>query len=252
MAERNVPFALADPNAPVYNGPEWQQIQAGIANREFTPVEIKALYVVGLVLEIGAGVDMLLRASDRVPRGDSIAWRVFTSGGGYLPAYALFASGVELLGRCLTGNEEPKGKEDLRAGFHYLAKPSRTPRLSKIPGTTQVVSTSRRSYTVQDLIDLRNYVAHGQSTTRRGARGRRIPLGAPGVDNDLLSCLRKKMGDAMETYWASLQDIKRRCRMLGKARIDPYCDRTGPLEHVIRYFGQEGHPSVGSLFENHF
>jgi len=250
MNNRKVPVSLADPNANVYNATDWEQLRTGVANAQFTAVEIKAFYVIGLILEICASVDCLLKADSLSEDDHPLAYQVFRLGGRYLPAFGVFASGIELLGRCLTGNDTPQVNENLRAGFHYLASPTATPLLNNIPVDTEVVTTSR-PYTVQDLIDLRNYAAHGQSNVgQRGATGRRVPMSSPpGIERELFSPLPRKMGGAVGTYWTRLQNDADHCRRLARARIDPYSNRIGPLQHVIGYFGQIPYQPASSLFD---
>lgn len=132
MNNRRVPVSLAEPNATVYNANDWEQLRTEVANARFTAVEIKAFYVIGLILEICASVDCLLKADSLSEDGHPLAYQVFRSGGRYLPAFGVFASGIELLGRCLTGNNTPQVNENLRVGFHYLASPTATPFLNNI------------------------------------------------------------------------------------------------------------------------
>ena len=249
MNNRKVPVSLADPNAHVYNAEEWEQLRQGVANKEFTALEIKAFYVIGIILEICASVDCLLRANSLLADNHPLAHQVFMSGGRYLPAFGVFASGVELIGRCLTGNKIPQVNENLNVGFYYLAAPAPKPTLCNIPMNTEVVRTSR-PYTVQDLIDLRNYAAHGQSTVgKKDTSGKWVPVSPPpGIERELFGRLPEKMGSAIETYWTGLQCDDKHCGKLANARIDPYSNRVGPLNHVIDYFGQKPYPAAGSLF----
>ena len=250
MSNRGVPVSLADPDASVYNAVEWKGLQDSIANSQFTPVEIKAFYVIGLILEICASVDCLLKASSLSENDHPLAYQVFTSGGRYLPAFGVFASGVELLGRCLTGNETPDVNENLKVGFHYLAKPDPAPLLKNPPINTQVVMTSR-SYSIQDLTDLRKYAAHGQSTVgEKDASGKKLVPKSHilGIERDLFGKLPGKMGHAIDVYWSALLNDVGHCRRLARARIDPYNNRIAPLQHVICYFGQIPYQSAGSLF----
>jgi hypothetical protein len=250
MNNRRVPVSLAEPNADVYNVGEWEQLRSGVANKEFTAVEIKAFYVIGLILEICASVDCLLKATSPSENDHPLAYRVFEAGGRYLPAFGVFASGIELLGRCLTGNDTAQVNENLRVGFYYLARPDAAPRLNNIDANTEVVATSR-PYTVQDLIDLRNYAAHGQSTVgQRDAAGRLVPMGSPpGIEKELFSHFPRKMGGAIGTYWTRLQHDEDHCRRLARARIDPYNNRIGPLNHVILFFGQKPYQPASGLFD---
>jgi len=250
MNNRKVPFRLADPNTNVYNAADWEHLQTGIANAQFTAVEIKAFYAIGLILEICASVDCLLKADSPSENGHPLAYQVFSLGGRYLPAFGVFASGIELLGRCLTGNDTAQVNENLRVGFHYLASPDATPLLNNIPVCTEVVATSR-SYTIQDLIDLRNYAAHGQSAVgQRDATGRLVPMSSPpGIEGELFTPLPRKMGGAVGTYWAKLQNDANHCTRLARARIDPYSNRIGPLQHVVGYFGRTPYQPASSLFD---
>jgi len=249
MNNRKVPVSLADPNVNVYNAADWEQLRTGVANAQFTAVEIKAFYVIGLILEICASVDCLLKA-DIPSEEHPFAYPVFRLGGRYLPAFGVFASGIELLGRCLTGNDTAQVNENLRVGFHYLANPNATPLLNNIPVNAEVVTTNR-SYTVQDLIDLRNYAAHGQSTVgRRDATGRRVPMSnPPGIERELFTPLPQKIGGAIGTYWTRLQNDVDHCERLARSRIDPYNNRIGPLQHIVGYFGQIPYQPASSLFD---
>jgi hypothetical protein len=235
----------------MYNDIEWQTIRdSSSVNSQFTPLEIKAFYVVGLLLEICASVDCLLKANSISKNEHPLAHQVYNAGGRYLPAFGVFSSGIELLGRCLTGNETADVNENLRVGFYYIGTPNHTPLLHHIPMTEPVISATNRSYTVQDLIDLRNYAAHGQSVVgEKDPSGKRVPKNSlPGIERQLFVPLPQKLGDATDTYWARLQNNQEHCERLAKARIDPYRNRIDPLQHVISYFSQIPYPSAGSLF----
>jgi len=244
-----VPVRFADHNANVYNASEWESLRNLVANRGFTPVEIKGFYVLGLILEIFESVDCLLRMKSLSKNSHPLAHQIFTSGGRYLPAFGVFASGAELLGRCLTGNETISVNQNLNVGFHYLAQPNVVPLLDSIPMEIEVVHANR-SYSIQDLIDLRHYAAHGQSTVAgKNISGNRDPkISLPGIERDLFVELPDKMGKAIDIYWIALINDKEHCRRLAKARLDPYNNRIGPLRHVISYFSKHPPQSAGSLF----
>ena len=62
---RNVPVSLFDPYAPVDNSDMWLELNLKAkGNQDFTPVEIKAFYVIGLISDICQSVDWLLKAPD--------------------------------------------------------------------------------------------------------------------------------------------------------------------------------------------
>jgi len=226
---RNVPVSLANPNVLVDNPNIWLELnkQAG-GNPDFTPAEIKTFYVIGLISDICQSVEWLLKASDAWPNK-------------YLPAFALFASGVDLLGRCLTGNATADLQGNLGVGFHYLARPNLQPPAKNIPKIDQeavvVVETNRCQYTVADLVALRHYTAHGQATS-----GSKLPE----IHIELLDTFPKLMGNAMETYWKGLQTDNEYCNRMGSAKFEPYNNRAEPLRHTIEYFSKGN--SIGSLF----
>jgi hypothetical protein len=195
-------------------------------NRGFSPLEIKGAYIIGLIDDICRGVELLLNAYG--------AWPEL-----YLPAFGLFGSAVDLLGRCLTGNETIQTNENLRVGFWYLFNGSPQPPPKSVSGNVvlQPVLTSQGiSYSIEDLVFLRNYCAHGQAARRQ----------IPGIDNKLLESFPQLIGTAMETYWFGLISDPEYCDRLGKARVDPFSNRVEPLVKAIDYFAKG--LSVGDLF----
>jgi len=218
---------LADANVPVVQANKWEQLkQLANAKDIFTPVEIKAYYIIGLVDDICQSVQCLVKADKGWPEK-------------YLPAFSLFASAVDLLGRCLTGNRTLNVNENLRVGFWYLFHPTPTPpsrSLKPANATAALVTTPHLPYTVTDLVALRNYSAHGQAAQNN----------LPGVDNELLAQFPEPIGDAMETYWSALQSDVEYCTRLGDALIDPYANRAEPLSKTLNYFAQ-GH-AAGDMF----
>ncbi len=108
---RNVPISFANPYAVVDNADKWMALgKLAGALPDFTSLELKAFYVIGLIDDICQSVEYLLRAKDAWPDK-------------YLPAFGVFASGVDLLGRCLTGNTTPELQGNLAVGFRYLVEP---------------------------------------------------------------------------------------------------------------------------------
>jgi len=228
---RNVPVSLASPNAPVDNADHWIEIgKLAEANPEFTPLELKAFYVVGLIDDICQSVEWLLKAKDAWPDK-------------YLPAFGVFASAVDLLGRCLTGNTTADVQGNLAVGFQYIARPISEPPAKTLPreeaDKTIVVRTNHAVYTIGSLVDLRHYTAHGQATVKDK------PL--PAVDVEILDSFPKLIGDAMETYWQGLKEKEEFCTRMGSARIATYSNRVEPLRATLAYFSQPGN-SMGSLF----
>jgi hypothetical protein len=228
---RKVPIELKDPNAPTDNAHLWKQLnqQAG-GNKHFTPVEIKSFYVIGLIYDICTSVEWLLRAEDAWPQK-------------YLPAFGVFASAVDLLGRCLTGNEASRMKDNLQIGFYYLLLPTNTPCPKLLPAGEEnkvVVRTAHAPYSISALVALRHYTAHGQATVRHQL---------PGVDSELLRPFPKMMGDAIDAYWeGGLKGSAEYCSRIGAAKLDPYSNRVEPLKQVYRYFSVM--KPAGSMFRS--
>jgi len=49
MDDQGVPVKLADRSASIYNAANWESLRRGVANGQFTAVEIKAFCVLGLL-----------------------------------------------------------------------------------------------------------------------------------------------------------------------------------------------------------
>jgi hypothetical protein len=195
----------------------------------FTPLEIKALYVIGLLEDIFTSVSCLLQREDAWSRR-------------FLPAFGLFSSSMDLFGRCLSGNISHRQENNLEIGFHYLLKPViELPNIKLLEkGKNKVMlQTNHRGYTINDLMDLRNYSLHGQATVRNNL---------PPFDIELLDKMPERMGHAMEIYWNCLQKNNEYCERLAHSRISVYRDRFEPLLSIIKHF-QEG-KTISDLFSN--
>jgi hypothetical protein len=147
MADAPVNVYLADPTEPVKSWSElkdsWVKLNSDAhGNREFNPLTIKAFYVFGVQLAIFRCVSYLLEAG-KLPSTT------------YLPAYGLFASGIELLGRCLRGNKGTRGSNaDLIAGLQWLSN-SDFNEFTTVPIEHQLVCTMNGPYSIQQLAVLR-------------------------------------------------------------------------------------------------
>lgn len=211
---------------PVLDASKWEQLKAlAHADHIFAPVEIKAYYVIGLIDDICQSVQCLLKADNAWPEK-------------YFPAFGVFASAVDLFGRCLTGNRTLCVNENLRVGFWYLFHPSKIPPPKALSPdkAAAVLVTTTISYTVDDLVALRHYSSHGQAASKD----------LPSIDNQLLAQFPRALGDAIETYWSNLQNDAEYCRRLGDALIDAYANRAAPLSKTLRYF--DGGCAAGDLF----
>lgn len=211
---------LKDYTVPVSDPGRWLRLRemADVTN-VLTPVEVKAYYVFGLIHEIGQSVGYLMTAPDAWPAK-------------YLPAISIFASAIELMGRCLTGNTTDSVNANLRVGFYYLAHPTEYPPPKDISDADcqKTVVKTTQAYSVADLVALRHYGAHGQAT---------VGSGLPTVDNELLEALRDPFGTAIETYWCGLVEgcgVKANtefCIRMGEAKVVPYAGRDEPLINIV-------------------
>lgn len=169
-------------------------------NPNFFPLTIKAAYVIGIIHDICESVTCLLQYRN-------------TSRVTYIPAYGVFASGVEVLGRCINGNSDTRNNvQDIRIGFKWLVSSSP----DEIPNDHVVMSTPSFDYTVNMLIALRHFAAHGQATTRTTGQNT-YQFG--GIDYDLLNLLRPCLADGLERYWGELQRSDDLCNALASANI---------------------------------
>ena len=192
---------LENPTVPVQDwqqqAQEWQDLNREVnGNPDFYPLTIKFGYVLGVIHDICESVACLLHETQ------------FARQTSYIPAYGLFASGVELLGRCVDG-EPVLRRSTLRAGLRWLADP-RFPQYEQVPENTVLIDTSQREYTIDELAHLRNFAAHGQATSAFQA-----------VDYQIISQLRPLLRDSLEDYWAKLttDDDPGPCNRLALANV---------------------------------
>jgi hypothetical protein len=155
---------------------QWKALNPG--NPDFNPLTVKAGYVIGIIYDICESVSCLLSDSG------------FARQTSYIPAYGIFASGVEILGRCVKG-EPTSHRSTLRAGFKWLADPTPSSTVSK---NRKLVTTSQRAYTIEELEHLRNFAAHGQATSQ-----------FCNIDYELLSRLQPLLRDGVQHYWSKLK-----------------------------------------------
>lgn len=160
-------------------------LPGGVKGHEgFHPVTIKAAYVIELIYQMFEGAESLIRDSA-------------SSSVKFLSALGVVASAIELLGKCLQGSEEPwaDSPDCLKSGLRWLLKPD----LSRTSGTGQdspfTVTSKSTTYTIDDLMKLRNFSAHGQATTGET----NLPWT---LDPELLIEFPNKMGDGINHYWA--------------------------------------------------
>ena len=204
-------------------------------SQKFTALEIKFFYVMGLLKDIWSSVEVLLQPQQAYTRT-----RVWPDR--YLPAFSIFSSGVDLLGRCLTGNKKADINENLRVGFYYLIFPDNLSNksLDETKASTSLITTPFAKYSVKDLIALRNFTSHGQATIKNLL---------PGFDIHLLEQFTPKLQNALESYRVGLRDYPKLCERLGTAKIGVYKGRIEPLKATLHYYAQQGN-STGDAFKD--
>jgi hypothetical protein len=160
----------------------------------FSALTIKAAYVIGIVHDICETVDVLIASA--LPREVK-----------YVPAYAVFASAVEILGRCIRGNNDFRGSvADLRAGFEWLAS-------SNSHGVAQAqsaVTTATAAYSVGELVALRHFATHGQATAKAAPQS---------IDFELLERMPPILAAGLERYWTELNTTDMFCDRLARANV---------------------------------
>ena len=176
-------------------------------NSDFYPLTIKAAYVIGVIHTLCESVSILLNDTNA---------KVTT----YLPAYGVFASSVELLGRCIRGNSSTKGStKDLETGFKWLASSyfeQYKSNYENVPVQIVLIQTSEHMYTIFNLVALRHLSAHGQATSKEIKEGY-YEFG--NIDYGILSQFPHLLASGLEKYWHELQSSEELCNRLAKAKI---------------------------------
>jgi hypothetical protein len=177
------------------------------ANPDFFPLTIKGAYVIGIIHTICETVSILLKH----PSVKSTT---------YLPAYGVFASAIELLGRCITGNATTlKNTNDLETGFKWLAssffEQYKDSYLS-VPPSIVLVQTNQYKYAISNLVALRHFSAHGQATSREITKGY-YEFGY--IDFEILEHFPPLIAVGLERYWSKLRNDEGLCNRLASANI---------------------------------
>jgi len=219
---------------------QWENLnKAANGNPAFYPLTIKAAYLIGVIHEICNCVDLLLKTAPI----NSVR---------YVSAYGIFASGVELLGRCLRGNEGTRGSgDDLEHGYLYMfsavfddfEKQPKELQLRTVIGTVD-----KHGYTIPELVALRHFAAHGQATSEKEESGY-YKFGD--IDYRILAPLSSLIGNGLDKYWTELRESDDLCNKLAKANIIPFrnfpiktswllfeADSTGKYHSISEIFGR--------------
>ncbi len=174
---------------------------------DFYPLTVKAAYVIGVIHTICQSVSILLSDPQT---------RLFT----YLPAYGVFASGIELLGRCINGNSTTKdNSKDISVGFKWLGATFFEPyknSYENVPDEIVLIQTKKYMYAISNLVALRHFAAHGQATAKKVAKNSYV-FGY--FDYEILEHFPPLLADGLESYWHELQTSETLCNNLAKADI---------------------------------
>lgn len=232
MIPAPVNVLLQSPTIPIIDwdvqAAKWVQLNKEVGgNLDFYPLTVKAFYVIGIMLGSFRSVALLLQDPHIISST-------------YYPAYAVFSSVIDLLGRCIQGNSNTKGiTEDVKAGFKWLAAPD-FPRYDSIPDKEILIETPISPYSISDLTMLRHFTTHGQATTSSDI---------PPFDYFILDRISAKIPPAMESYWALLQSNVDLCNRLAQADVKPYRNR--PIFDSLWSFSADSsgkYLSIGQAF----
>lgn len=195
----------------------WRELNLAIGgNQNFYPLTIKGAHVIGIIYSLCQSVDILLKEKGNIEVT-------------YLPAYGVFASGVELLGRVINGNDEAwKITKDIETGFKWLASaPSKNlSEYTTIPLDRILVTTTNSPYSIDELIALRNFAAHGQAILKQT---RETAFNSNIVDQEILAHMPPLLAKGLEKYWMGLINDTALCDSLAKANVLPF-----HASHILR------------------
>ncbi len=201
--------------------PEWMRLNATIGgNPDFYPLTVKAAYVIGIIHDLCDSATLLLRH----PAAKSIT---------YIPAYGIFASGIDLLGRCLNGNTGTSNTtRDLKTGFKWLVQSNH----QQVLDNHTPITTSSYSHTIADLASLRHFAAHGQAQSS-----------ISNIDYEILNHMPPLLASGLERYWSDLQQNDDLCNNLAKANIIAL--RGWPVQKSWHLFEKDKQGRYHGVFE---
>jgi hypothetical protein len=173
----------------------------------FYPLTIKAAYVIGVIYTLCESVSVLLST----PNSQMV---------GYIPALGIVSSGIELLGRCIEGDQGVQGSvADLRLGYRWLAScyfDDYRGNYQNVPLEIVLIQTSRYLYSINNLVALRHFAAHGQATSREASPGS-YEFGY--IDQEILEHIPHLLADGLEKYWNELTTNENLCNNLARANV---------------------------------
>ena len=181
--------------------PQWIVLnKEAKGNPEFFPLTIKAAYVIGVIHSICDSVQCLLQSRAKYAVEKT-----------YIPAYGVFSSGIDLLGRCVKGESGPT-KTGIWAGFKWLVNSD----YENVNNDHILIRTSNQEYSINNLVALRNFAAHGQAINKE------IDQNIFKVDYEILGEIRPCLAEGLARYWGELingDKAEHLCNKLAKANI---------------------------------
>jgi hypothetical protein len=209
----------------------------GHGHPDFYPLTVKAGYVVGLIYDVCGAVTALLH--DKRTRREH-----------FLIAYGVFASAIDLLGRCIQGNSTYRANAngqplDVKMGFRWLKRLDMN--YINVNDNDILVSTPQGQYSIDMLVAMRHYAAHGQATTNKNS------YVFNEIDYDVLELMPLLLAEALEVYWNMLQardhfttqDATILCNHLAHANIAAF--RHAPIHNIWILIQQHG--SLTNVFK---
>jgi hypothetical protein len=202
----------------------WRNLNTEIGgNSDFFPLTIKSAYVIGIIHDICTCTELLLHSGVAAETT-------------YLPAFGLFSSGIELIGRCVNGNKSHSGSpEDLITGFKWL---SADKNYIDVKDSDPIVTTMRRQYNAENLANLRNYSAHGQAMVKGKIES---------IDTSLLGSLSPLLAKGLSVYWNTLINEEYYCNKLAEANVLPF--RNHPIGISWVNFERDESGEYHSIFD---
>lgn len=202
----------------------WDQLAKGVLIEGSTdPLTVKALYVTGLVIHSCLSVNILLAPTNLISTT-------------YYAAYSVFASAVELIGRCIRGNRTARETgRDLAAGFKWVAQPIAS-EYAQVPDDFCLLRTSNYPYSISDLVALRHFSAHGQAINPSKIRD---------FDYLVLAAVQPPFAAGIQAYLEQLASLAQMAANLARSSIAPFRNR--PVFDAVWPFPADGHAFPASV-----
>ena len=196
---------LREPTESIETWPEEKELWIALnreakGNPEFYPLTVKGAYVIGVIHSIFQSVSRLLDVDT-----DEIQIT-------YIPAYGVFSSGVDILGRCVAGNSTHLSRGDVKVGFKWLVKSE----YETVPDNHVLIETDNFEYTIDMLTALRHFATHGQAASKKTEEGT-YQFGP--IDYEILDKMVPLVANGLARYWNELIHDESLCNKLARANI---------------------------------